>query len=97
MKKTSLSNFDWISDKSDYFVNEENNSEKMEKIKTILYKVINQKLTAKQKQIIILYYFENINTIEIAKMLGVNKSTISRTLNRAKNTIKDYMEFYDFR
>lgn len=97
MKKTSLDNFDWISDKNDYFVIDHNNSHKINKLKSILYKIINQKLTVKQKNIVMLYYFDNLNTVQIAKLLGINKSTVSRTLNRAKNTIKDYLEFYDFR
>ena len=46
--------------------------------------VVNKNLTKTQKSYIMLYYSENKTVVEIARMFGVNKSTVSRTINRAK-------------
>ena len=59
-----------------------------------LKKVIEEQLTTRQKQFIVLYYYNNKNMVEIAKQFGVNKSTVSRTINRAKQKIYKYMKYY---
>lgn len=46
--------------------------------------MIDENLTKTQKSYIMLYYSENKTVVEIARMFGVNKSTVSRTINRAK-------------
>lgn len=46
--------------------------------------VVNKNLTKTQKSYIMLYYSENKTIAEIAEIYGVNKSTVSRTINRAK-------------
>lgn len=46
--------------------------------------VIEGNLTKTQKSYIMLYYKENKTVVEIAEMFHVNKSTVSRTINRGK-------------
>lgn len=61
----------------------------MPKIKSIdLNAVMDENLTKTQKSYIMLYYNDKKSVIEIAKMFGVNKSTVSRTITRAKNRIE---------
>lgn len=50
--------------------------------------VIEENLTKKQKSYIMLYYVQNKSVTQIARMCGVNKSTVSRTLNRARTNIE---------
>lgn len=57
---------------------------------------IDEELTNKQREVLLLYYFEGKSTIEIAKMLGVNKSSVSRLLSRAKMRIEKVLK-YNFR
>ncbi len=57
---------------------------------------IDEELTNKQREVLLLYYFEGKSTIEIAKMLGVNKSSVSRLLSRAKMRIQKVLK-YNFR
>ena len=57
---------------------------------------IDEELTDRQKEVLLLYYFEGKNIIEIAKMLGVNKSSVSRLLSRAKMRIEKVLK-YNFR
>lgn len=72
----------------------ESNTEKLVTVKKALAYVINNGLTARQKQMIVLYYYENKNMPEIAELLGVNKSTVSRTLARARRNIMERLRFY---
>lgn len=59
-----------------------------------LKKVIEEQLTTRQKQYIMLYYYEDVDMVQIAKQFGVNKSTVSRTINFAKQNIYKYMKYY---
>lgn len=43
---------------------------------------VNRYLTKTQKSYIMLYYTENKSVPEIARLYGVNKSTVSRTIRR---------------
>lgn len=43
-----------------------------------------EELTARQRQMLQMRFEENKSVTEIARELGVNKSTVSRTLHRAK-------------
>jgi len=49
-------------------------------------------LTPKQKEVIIKVFFENKTKAEVAKELGVKKSTISITLERALNNLRGLLE-----
>lgn len=58
----------------------------------LLRGIISDNLTKKQKCYIILYYKDGLTVAEIAERFGVNKSTVSRTINRGRarlaNSIK---------
>lgn len=57
-------------------------------------KVITDELTSRQKEYIVLYYYKEMDMSEIAEMYNVNKSTVSRTINRARNNIIKYTKYY---
>ncbi len=50
--------------------------------------VLNRNLTNTQKSYIMLYYSEKKTIDEIAKIYGVNKSTVSRTIHRGKSNLE---------
>lgn len=50
-------------------------------------------LTKKQRMYLEMYYFENMNIPQIAKTLGVNKSTVSRSLSASKVKIRRQLQF----
>ncbi len=62
-----------------------------------LREIINDDLTKTQKQYIIMYYMNNMKIHEIALQFGVNKSTVSRTINRAKKRIYERLKYTNFR
>lgn len=69
----------------------------------LLRDMFDSDLTKKQKSYIMLYYRDGVSETEIARRMGVNKSTVSRTINRAKQRLlkslklnvirKDYSDF----
>lgn len=52
-----------------------------------LYAVIEHELTPRQRHILRAVYFENRTETELARELGVNKSTVCRTLRRARDRL----------
>ena len=65
--------------------------------KKALQEVVAQDLTQRQKQFVVLYYYDNHTMDEIADLCGVNVSTVSRTLRRARNNIMDKIKYYFIR
>lgn len=76
------------------FSDEADGTNRSVSVKRILLKIIETELTERQKQIINLYYFKNMNMVSIADMLGISPASVSVTLKRARNTIIKYMKYY---
>ena len=55
--------------------------------------VIQGELTERQKETLIAYYFHHKDIVTIAKERGVNKSTVSRTLKRAEEKLREYLKY----
>ena len=70
------------------------NSREREEYRRFLYRAIKTQLTHRQTQVMLLYYFEGKNITEIAQELGLNKSTVSRTLRRSLNRLTDLARLY---
>lgn len=73
---------------------ESNNSEKHRLMLKIMRSIIENELTERQRQMIGLYYFKNMNIPEIAALLKVNRSTVSRTISRGRRNIMDKMKYF---
>ena len=69
------------------------NSRELEQLKRSLTKIIQNELTPRQREIIDLYYYHNLNTVEIAKLLHINKYSVSRTKRLAMKTIKRFLQY----
>ena len=82
------------SDINALFSDEADENNKSKAVRRILLKVIENELTERQKQVINLYYFKNMNMVSIADMLGISPASVSVTLKRARNTIIKYMKYY---
>ena len=70
------------------------NRREREEYRRFLYRAIKTQLTHRQTQVMLLYYFEGKNITGIAQELGLNKSTISRTLRRSLNRLTDLARLY---
>ena len=56
-------------------------------------RVITEELTDRQRETLTAYYFSGLNIPQIAKLQGVNKSTVSRTLHRAEEKLRKYLKY----
>lgn len=74
--------------------NASDNSETIAKVKKIMVKIIKNDLTPRQKELIMLYYYKNMKVTEIAEMLNIDHSTVSRTLSRARKNIMERLKYY---
>ncbi len=70
------------------------NSDK-EKIKTDINTVLD-KLKPIDKSIVLYFYYDKLKTREIAEILWENENTIKTRLKRAKVTLKNYLEHYEW-
>ena len=56
-------------------------------------RVIREELTELQREALLAYYFQEKTMTQIAQERGVNKSTICRTLHRAEEKLRRYLEY----
>lgn len=60
------------------------NTERLERLRRSLRQARERELTPRQRQVTALYYDRGMNIPQIAEELGLNRSTVSRTLSRAR-------------
>ena len=65
----------------------EDNSAQISRLKRNLSRALRQDITERQRQYMALYYGQSMSMEAIAKQLGVNKSTVSRTLKRGRQRL----------
>ena len=73
--------------------NAEDNSEQLARVYRNLRQVRETELTARQAELIRLYYEEGMTVTQIAQAKGLHKSTVSRTLSRGRERIKRYLQY----
>ena len=54
---------------------------------------MNEELTERQRELINLYYLEEMSMTEIAQRLDLSPSTVSRTLKRGRVRLKKYLKY----
>lgn len=58
-----------------------------------LKQVIDQELTPRQRYVLTAYYFEGLRPAHIARQLGIHRSTVHRTLQRAEARLRRYLAY----
>ena len=71
----------------------EDNSLQMERLRRNLRRAREQELTPRQRQMLELHYDQRLSVTEIAKELGLHPSTVSRTLERARERLRRYLRY----
>src|SRR5699024_6185416 len=69
------------------------NSREISRLKRNLIRALREDVTAKQRQALLLYYAEGKNMREIGESLGVDKSTISRTIKRGERRLQRCLRY----
>jgi len=73
--------------------NAADNREQLERLRRNLRLARLQELTPRQQELLTLYYEEEMTVPEIAQHLGINRSTVSRTLRRARERLRHYLQY----
>ena len=73
--------------------NAEDNQEQMERLLRNLRKARVQELTPRQQQMLSMRFEQNMSGAEIARELGLNRSTVSRTLRRAQERLRRCLQY----
>ncbi len=85
---------EWIGDMTVWLrQNAEDNSLQLERMHRNLRRAREKELTPRQQYLLQLHYEQNLSMTEIAELLHVNVSTVSRTLQRAKNRLRHYLQY----
>lgn len=66
-----------------------------QKVSDVIYAAVRFELSETQRRYFTEYYFEGLTMDEIADIHGVNKSSISRTITRAKERMKRVLKYVD--
>ena len=73
--------------------NADDNQEQMERLLRNLRKARVQELTPRQQQMLSMRFEQNMSGAEIARELGLNRSTVSRTLRRAQKRLRRCLQY----
>ena len=69
------------------------NSQEVSRLKRNLIRCLQEDVTPKQRRALLLYYGEGLNMREIGERLGVNRSTVSRTIKRGEARLQRCLRY----
>ena len=69
------------------------NSAQLTRVKRNLVRALQEDVTPRQRQMLLLYYAERLNMREIGERLGVDKSTVSRTIKRGEARLRRCLRY----
>lgn len=85
---------EWIGDLTVWTrQNAGDNSERLERLRRNLRQARERELTPRQRQMLELYYDQGMTIPQIAGELGLNRSTVSRTLRRARDRLYRFLRY----
>lgn len=71
----------------------QDNSREMSRLKRNLMRALREDVTDRQRQVLYLYYVKGMNMKEIGRQLGVDKSTVSRTIKRGEQRLRRCLRY----
>lgn len=72
---------------------ENSNAGELGRVRLALSRALHEDVTEKQRKYLILYYGEGKNMVEIGQELGVDKSTVSRTIKRGEARLRRCLRY----
>ena len=69
------------------------NSAELSRLKRNLIRALKEDVTPRQREVLTLYYAQGLNMREIGERLGVDKSTISRTIKRGERRLQRCLRY----
>ncbi len=70
------------------------NRERLTVVCRALHEAVETELTPRQREVIVMRYFEKRSGKEIAEILGLNPSTVCRIRQRAEQRLQHALRFY---
>ena len=70
-----------------------NNSAQLSRVKRNLVRALREDVTPRQREVLLLYYAEQLNTRQIGEKLGVDKSTVARTIKRGERRLQRCLRY----
>lgn len=71
-----------------------NNRARLDVVTRALRDAIENELTPRQREVLLMQFFERLSGREIARRLGITPSTVTRTQQRAKERLRKSLRFY---
>jgi len=71
----------------------EDNMGQIQGLRRNLAVALRQDITPRQRQFLLLYYSQGMNMREIAENLGVDRSTVSRTIKRGEERLRRCLRY----
>lgn len=71
----------------------QDNGERLERLRRNLRRAREQELTPRQREMLDMYYDGGMTMLQIADRLGVNRSTVSRTIRRARERLYRFLRY----
>lgn len=85
---------EWLGDMTVWLrENGEDNSERLERLRRNLRRAREQELTPCQRQVLDMHFEQEMSVTQIARELGVNPSSVTRALQRAKERLRRYLQY----
>ena len=69
------------------------NSAQLSRLKRNLLRALEEDITPKQRRALQMYYSQGLNMRQISEQLGVNKSTVCRTLRRGEDRLRRCLRY----
>ena len=69
------------------------NSAQMSRVKRNLLRALREDVTPRQREMLLLYYGEQLNMRQIGTRLGMDKSTVSRTIKRGERRLQRCLRY----
>ena len=69
------------------------NTQEMDRVKLALWRALHEDISEKQLSYMLLYYSEGLKMSEIGERLGVDKSTVSRTIKRGEYRLRRCLRY----
>lgn len=91
MTGQSVSRLDYLAYQE--FLREAFASDSNDELHELLRQAISDDLTERQKQVVLMYYFDGYTMPRISQKLGLNVSTVHRHIKAAKKKLKRCMKY----
>ena len=69
------------------------NDQELSLLKRNLIRALKEDITPRQRETMLLYYGQGLNMREIGEQLGVDKSTVSRTIKRGERRLQRCLRY----